>query len=261
MKTWMKVASIALVAVMIVLAFGATTPANAQGNGKGVGKNAVQAVMDAVTQVTGLTNTDVLKELADGKSLNDIITEHKADPAAVKAAAKVTLTADINKAVTDGKLTQVQADKLIANLDTALDKALSRTFPNLKGSAKATLLKANAVGILFDETAKETKLSKRDLLQELRDGKTLAQVATAHSVDPKAIVDASVQQATKRLNVLVDKSKVKRDEADKLIAELPTYFTQKMNEVNPLGSKGGKKDGSNNPQPTAQPTAAATPSL
>ncbi len=262
-KTWVKVVSVALVAVLLALAFGGTSTANAQAGTQqlqGAGKMVAQALLDAAIQVTGLERNVIVKEMADGKSLAEVIKAHNADVEAVKAAAKVTLSADITKAVTDGTLTQAQADKMTANLDTVLDKALNRVPKLGKTNLQARILKAGGLSILFGQTAKATNLSQRDLLQELRDGKTLTQIATAHNADPAKIVSAAVNEATKRVNVLVKNGKVNQADADKLIASLPAYFNTAMNTVDPLNGKNARKgsNGSNNPQTTPMPTLAPT---
>ncbi|MHB8625388.1 MAG: hypothetical protein ACYDBJ_01080 [Aggregatilineales bacterium] len=277
-----------MVAVVAIAAIGfGVTAANAQtggGNGKGDGaiRNAgiqvAKALFDAVEQATGLTQQQLVTELDGTKTLTDIVTEHNADPATVQAAAKTTLTDAINAAVTAGKLTQAQADKLIAHLDPLLGRLMNRKF-NLDHKADRIqhLLHGVAVNALIQQTAQSTKLTPRQIVQDLNGGHTLAQIAQANNADVNQIVSATTTDLTNRINKLVTAGKLTQDQATKLINALPTSLAQIMNQPNPLQGSGHGQSGAANSnsaatpapsgtdQPTAQstavPTDAATPSL
>lgn len=244
----------------------ATTPKAKKDLGAPI-RATLKAITNAMATETGLTEPEIFKELLTGKTLNDIITAKQGDPAKVKDAAKKALTAEIAAAVTSGKSTQAQADKMLAQLDTVLDKAFSTDLRE----QIATLMKNKSDGlteklfgkvggydVLVQETAKATNLSQRDVVQKLRDGKTLSQIATDANIDPKVILDAAVKATTAKINQRVKVGNIKQDQADKLIAFLPTEYLKMMNTVNPLtNGRPNMKD----PKPTATPVGPATPSL
>lgn len=60
-----------------------------------------------------------------------------------------------------------------------------------------------------------------DLRAELRDGRTLAEVAEANSVDPQVVVDAMVARGTARLDAAVAAGHVDQATADARKARLP----------------------------------------
>ncbi|MEP7290062.1 MAG: hypothetical protein ABI947_30305 [Chloroflexota bacterium] len=262
MTRWTKLISIALVAVLAAAVFGATVVRADESTDNQTGARRVvlavtKAVTDAVLKETKLDQATLRKEVG-GKTLTDVITAHGATVAAVKADATATLTDEANKAVADKKLTQAQADKLLSRLDTALDRLLTRQYPTVQTRLER-LVKATGYTLLLKETATETKLKARDLLKEMRDGKTLSQIATEHQADPAKIVSAAVDQATKRINQLVTNGKANADEAKTIIAGLPDSFTKLMNTPGPIRAttqKGGKKLGKGQP---ATPEAMATP--
>ena len=278
-KITRKVGSLLIAAVFAVTAIGfGATAANAQagaGKGNGIRSAGIQvakALFGAVEQATGLTQQQLATELDGTKTLTDIVTEHNADPAAVQAAAKTTLTSDINAAVTAGKITQAQADKFTARLDPLLSTLMNRKF-NLdrKADKIQRLLHGVAVNSLIQHTAKATKLSARQIVQDLHNGQTLAQIAQANNADMTLIVSATTTDLMNRINKLVKAGKLQQDQATTLINALPTALTQIMNEPNPLQGTGRNSPGANpsNPatpnasateQPTAQPTAAPTDS-
>lgn len=135
---WVKFVTVALAAVFIVGLFGAVAPAHAQGDGANarrpkVLRQLLKTVEQAVETETSLTKEQIRTQIREGKSLAEIVTAAGKSVDAVKTAAKATLTAEIDQAVTDGKLTQARADKFKENLDSAIDRVL-----NAKRSARRT---------------------------------------------------------------------------------------------------------------------------
>ena len=203
------------------------------------GINIRQALYDAITKATTLTQAQIQAEAQSGKSLSDVITAHNGDPKAVEAAAKATLTDQISAAVKAGTLTQANADLLTANLDTQLNRLLTVTRPsaNNRGGAPNAIMQFG-LGLelrqLLAETAKETKLPGRALLQALMSGQTLSQIAQSNSVDPAAIVTAVTQTLTNQINNQVKSGRLTQPQAGSLIANLNTTLTGLINQVNPL---------------------------
>ncbi len=260
---WIKVTSIALLVVLGITALGSATVTNAQdgGNTPDAGPLVRQALalvlLRETHKATGLSNADILKELRSGKTLAEVITGHGATVEAIKSAATTDVTNRVKQMVTNKRLTQDQADKLLANLDAALDKLINARWPGTAQQNRVTqMLRAAGVRLLVNETAKEGNIARRDLLKELREGKTLAQIATEHNADPAKIVAAAVTAATDAINKQVANKRLTQDQANKLIATLPDGLTKIMNQPYPLGRGAGGKA---NPGATPQATPEATP--
>jgi DNA-binding FrmR family transcriptional regulator len=82
------------------------------GHGGGAG-----GLIEAAVTVTGLTRDEIRTDLQAGQTLSQIVTEAGATDAAVIAAARTTLEERLTQAVTDGRLTQDQADQRLADFD------------------------------------------------------------------------------------------------------------------------------------------------
>ena len=263
-----KLGSIALIAALCMMALGIST-ANAQtaaptqpptqtpGRAQAV-RTLANALLGAAEKATNLSRADITAELGAGKTLAAVLKEHNADVASVEADAKTTVINDINQAVTNGKLTQAQADRLTSRLDQILDQAVNHTFP-LAQNPRLQRLRAAGLSILIKATADATKLLPRDLLQEIRSGKTLAQIATEHNADPTQIVSSAVKQTTDRINKAVTAGKLKQDQATTLLGNLSDGLTKLMNTAYPLG-KGNKAQNGTGPSATP-PVPEGTPSL
>jgi hypothetical protein len=133
--------SLALAVAMAV--FAVPTPAAAQGNprdGKGLINRVLQAaVTGALVQETARAGNmlprEVFQALRNDKSLNDVIKEKGLDAAKITAAVTQTVTDGVNRRVKDGKLTQAQADALLAELPTLITETLAKTdWASLRGA-------------------------------------------------------------------------------------------------------------------------------
>lgn len=84
------------------------------GINRGFGRST--AVLEAVAKALNMTPVNVVNQLASGKTLADLATAQKVDQATVKQAIISTQKAEIDRQVTDGLITQAQANSLEANL-------------------------------------------------------------------------------------------------------------------------------------------------
>ena len=120
-----------LVALLVVGVIGAThayakgSPAalfNGRGPGDGRGGHGLgQPELDAAAKVLGMTSTELSTALQGGKTLEQVATDKGVDFQKVKDAVQAAHVAEmrtrIKQAVTDGKITQANADWLLEGLD------------------------------------------------------------------------------------------------------------------------------------------------
>jgi polyhydroxyalkanoate synthesis regulator phasin len=86
------------------------------------------AEMAAAAAKLGMTTQDLMTELRSGKTLADVAKEKNVTADELKAAIITAVTAQIDQAVKDGKLTQTQAEQLKSKLDSQID--LNKSWPN-----------------------------------------------------------------------------------------------------------------------------------
>jgi predicted XRE-type DNA-binding protein len=211
----------------------------------------VAAVFQATREATGLTPDLLLEQLqAEGATFASVITANGATVEAVKTAAKTTITERVAQMVSNGRLSQTQADELLNNLDTSLDTAINGGLPegftNRRGGRGGNnnrvtmLLDARTSAVLIRETATLTGLTQRDILQEVRNGKTLAQIATEKNVEASAIVTAAVADITTQVNQWVTSGRLTQAQADEYLAGLEAKLTEQMNSATLL--RGGRRN-------------------
>jgi hypothetical protein len=76
-------------------------------------------------------------------------------------------------------------------------------------------------------------IDRATLRREVRSGKTIAEIATAHNVEPSAVVEALVTAATTKLEAAATAGRITEERAHKIEAKLPDRFTKLVNEWHP----------------------------
>ena len=85
-------------------------------------------------------------------------------------------------------------------------------------------------GPKLDAAAEALNLSVDDLRAQLRDGKTLAQVAQEQNVDVQRVIEAMVADATARIDQKVQEGDLSAEEANERKADLEERITRLVNE-------------------------------
>jgi hypothetical protein len=83
---------------------------------------------DAATYL-GLTEDKLRQQLEAGKSLADVAKAQNKDLAGLKAALKTAITKGFDEAVKDGRLTEAQKTKMLADVDKRIDDIVNNTRP------------------------------------------------------------------------------------------------------------------------------------
>ena len=76
-------------------------------------------------------------------------------------------------------------------------------------------------------------IDRATLRRELRRGQTIADIATAHHVDPQTVVDALVAAATTKLDAAASAGRITADRAHAVEARLPARFTKLVDTWHP----------------------------
>lgn len=105
--------------------------------------------------------------------------------------------------------------------------------PRLRRAAKA-----------FIQTAADTiGVQPKDLLSELKAGKSIADVATENGKSPQAVVDAIVAKINERVDKAVEDGKLSAEKAAEIKAKAPERVTKMVNAKRQPGQDGPRRDG------------------
>lgn len=225
-KLWLLIAVISLlVAGVGVVGAQDTTPEPSSTAARQPGS--IRAVLNIVADETGLAPRDILAQMRDGVTLADIITANGGDVDQVIADSVAKLTEQINQAVADGKMTQESADHLLSSLQDVVTRAVNgELFPNRldRGAVRGAFQR-----ILVQAVSDATGLRPPQVLQQVRDGSTLADIITANGGDVQTVVNSAVANATEQINAAVADGRLGQEQADQLIANLPDLYDAAVN--------------------------------
>ena len=182
----------------------------------------LSALVAALAAVAVLGIAVASATAADPPSLaDDVAARLGIAPDKLRAAFRDAIAARIDAAVKAGKLTPEQGAKLKERLANAQSLGLGfrlrgrlavkppAFFPGLR-------LGAHRLGPI----TKYLDITPQELRSELRSGKSLAEIATAHGKTVDGLVDAIVGPAKARLDRAVENGRLTRQRADELLARL-----------------------------------------
>ncbi|MFF2533677.1 hypothetical protein ACFVS2_33085, partial [Brevibacillus sp. NPDC058079] len=150
--------------------------------------------------------------------------------------------ANLKEAVTAGKLTQEQADKMNENASERVKEMVQNTHQG-RGSGKGMGFEKNN-----EELLSLLKLDADKLKEEQKAGKSLATIAKEQGVEVDDVIELLVGQHEAKLKEAVEAGKLTQEQADKRSEEL-TAMVQKMVDgsfekvVFPRHEKGKKDQG------------------
>lgn len=154
----------------------------------------------------------------------------------------------LSKLVAEDTITQAQADAVREALKAEMGDRPFGRHGRHKGPRVELDAAATALG-----------LTPAELRSELQAGKTIAQVATAKSVDLDTVINALVESATKRIDQAVTNGKLDAARADDIKAGLKDKITTMVNNL-PRRPHGPGGDGpfGRGPGDGAEPVASST---
>jgi hypothetical protein len=192
---------------------------------------AAQEVISAVVEATGLNRAEVARALRGGSTLADLITANGGDVSAVTADVIGILTARVETALANGRITQAQADTMIANIEERVVSAINGEVPGFGGGLRERFL----MGLrpdrmaLIDAAIDATGLTRGQILGQLIDGAALGSIITENGGDVDAVIASAVASATERLDQAVTNGRITQEQADQLLLRLTEMLQNAMN--------------------------------
>ena len=192
---------------------------------------------------------------SSGGSSSTPAADQAADQAADPAADRTTrIAAALKPLVTDGTITQAQADKVTDALQVALP-AGGRGGPDGRGHGGRGGRGGFGVGLSVVATA--IGIPEADLRTALQGGQTIAQVAQAHNVTADAVIAALTTDLQTRLDKEVAAGTITQAQADLRKADAATRFADLVNRSGPFGGHGPGR-GADSDDPITTPATPST---
>lgn len=190
----------------------------------------------AAATYLGTTQPALLTQLQSGKTLAQIADATSGKSAAGLIAALVAAEkAELDAAVTAGRITQAQEDQIVPTLEARFTELVNNTRPDHgPGGPGFGHGHGGPGGDDFAAAATYLGLTQAALDAQLQAGKTLAQVADATSGKSAAgLVDALVAHETTELDAALKAGKITQAQHDQLVSGLKARFTALVNGTRP----------------------------
>jgi predicted DNA-binding protein YlxM (UPF0122 family) len=205
----------------------------------------------------GVNSSTLQQDLKAGKSLADIasaqgINEQKVIDLLVSQSSQ-----RLDQAVQSGKLTQDKADSFKAKLADQTkkrveQKGFGQDHKGFKGDQNHKFK-----GGSFKDLASVLGINQQDILNQLKAGQSLAEIASAHNVAEQTLIDQLVKDSTQKIDQAVQTGKLTQDKANQIETKLPDQV-KKMVEQKGLGGHQGHHQRKGNHSKTNANTPAAS---
>jgi uncharacterized protein (DUF433 family) len=202
----------------------ATTQPNRAGR-RALVKQFGKHALELAAKTIGVKPADLVKALKDGQSIADVANAHNVQPQTVIDALVQAADAKIDAS----KLSADRKAKAKERVPTAVANFVNNPHPKAGHAAARAGLRREIRRDGLNLAAKTIGVKPADLLKELRSGKTIADVANAHNVQPQTVIDALVKAADAK----IDASTLTSDQKAKLEQRVPTAVAKFVNSWHP----------------------------
>src|SRR3990172_5715154 len=131
----------------------------------------------------------------------------------LKTAIQDTRVEMIDEAVAEGRLTEAQGERMKERIEEG-DLGVGFGLRFGEGPFRGGRLCHRAAGHVLDTAAEGLDMPKDDLAQQLKDGKSLAEVAEVQGMSVEDFKAALLDKEKAKLDALVDEEKLTQDRAD-----------------------------------------------
>lgn len=244
---WIVGGLAAVVALSVAFGVVTTTFANDQGGltlehrgGQGDGAGGLGRGMGLTTIATALkmTEADLQSALQLGKTVAALATEKGVALQSVVDALVAEQKTRLAQAVTNGRLTQAEADAKLAELQSQLPTRLSTVFTPRMGGPGRGMPGGFGPGGSPATIATALGVTESDLMTAMQAGKSVADVATEKGVDLNTVITAIVTEQTTALKAAVTAGRLTQAQADQQLAQLQANLPHLLSLKGGLGHGG-----------------------
>lgn len=188
----------------------------------GRGPGALVEIVRDVTEATDLTAREVTEAIMSGQTVAEILTANGADPEAFVQESLTQARERLTQQVTDGKLTQEEADTRLAQREADLRAfVFEGTLPE-GGIEGRPGEQGRPIVQLAQILVEQAGLELPNVMQSLRDGKTLTTLIEEAGKEVAVVKQATIDVATIAINAAVSDGTLTQERADQMIANLET---------------------------------------
>lgn len=190
---------------------------------------------EIVAEQLGMTVDDLTAALKEGRSVADLAAEKGVALDKIVEALMAPRREALATAVADGRITQEQADTMLARMQENVTARLQQSGPLMGQGPAGQMMRAERLGWQahgqLDLMAETLGMTQEDLLAELRDGKTVAQVAEEKGVALETLVEALLAPRREALAQKVADGALTQEQADTMLAQMRENITARLQQT------------------------------
>lgn len=209
-------AAIAAAAVLVGGA-GAGAAVASKGHGEGL-------LLKAAVQYIGVGKADVAKDARAGKTLAQIATAHGKTVDGLKAAMLAAVKAKLDTAVVAGKATSAQEQTKLERAAKLIDRIVNAKIGKVTRQARRSRL--------LNVAARYIGVTPKALAVDLKAGKSLAQVASAHGKTADGLKGALVKPFKAHLDKAVAAKRITAAQAEEKLAKVSARLDNLISRTN-----------------------------
>ncbi len=218
--------SILVLVALLALGMGGTAALAASGAKEkpraAVAVKARGGLLQAAATYLGLDRKALLQQLRSGKSLAQVADARNKSTAGLETALLNAFKAKLDKAVAAGKLDNARAQKLVAAAPAVIHRLVTH-------APKARPAKANVRNGFLKVAADYLDLDRKALVQQLRSGKSLAQVAAAKNKSVDGLETVIFNAFKAKVDKAVAAGKLNSAVAQMLLQHAPALIERVVN--------------------------------
>jgi uncharacterized protein YidB (DUF937 family) len=194
-----------------------------------------RALITSITESTGMNAQSIIQEIRNGSTLADVIVDNGSSVDEVLASAMAISTERVNGWVENERITQEQADEILTGLEQVYTDILNGEveFPRRDRGDRDN--RDRSLGIIR-KIAQDTGLTAQELVPQLRDGVTPAQILTDNGINVDTFIDELLVNTEERLATAVDNERITQEQADERLTTIRTTLTDRLN--SPVNQRG-----------------------
>jgi hypothetical protein len=200
----------------------------ATGAGSAVAARPHAGPLKAAAAYIGVTVVELRGQLRNGQSLAQVATANGKSVDGLKAAILADAKARLDQRVALGNLTTERAAKALERLESRLDRIVNRTGPLARKPAQRVLVFASV-----RMTAAYTGLTVPQVRQQLRAGKSLAQIAEGAGKSVEGLKQRILAGAKARIDRRVAAGRLTAERGQRLYEALAARIDRLLNRTRP----------------------------
>jgi hypothetical protein len=210
------------------------------------------AMMDTAAEYLGLTRNQLLDRVRSGQTLAQVAAAQGKSVDGLVDAIVAAIRKELDQKVAEGTLTAAQRDQIAGDLEARITEMVN----NGRGASGAGPGSFQGWGVI-DTAAAYLGLTKDQLIERVRGGQTLAQIAVAQGKSVDGLIDALVAAAKAQLDQKVADGTLTAAQRDQIVGQLAAGITDLVN--NGRGARGGGAP-SGAPSGVGRPSDSGRPS-